>query len=39
MIVPLFATPAATRAIWSGVTSMFSWPNARRPGSTIAGLS
>ena len=33
MIVPPFATPAATSAIWSGVTSSLSWPNARRPGS------
>ena len=38
MIVPLFATPAATSAICSGVTSSFSCPNASRPGSTCAGV-
>ena len=31
---PLFAIPAATIAIWSGVTSRRSWPNAKRPAST-----
>ena len=31
---PLFATVAATIAIWSGVTPRRSCPNASRPGST-----
>jgi hypothetical protein len=31
---PLFAIAAATSAICSGVTSIRSWPNASRPGST-----
>ena len=39
MIVPPFATPAATSAIWSGVTSSLSCPNARRPGSIWPGSS
>ena len=39
MIVPLFATAAATSAICSGVTSSLSWPNAMRPGSSSRGLS
>src|SRR6516162_8285906 len=35
MITPLFAIAEATIAICIGVVSIFSWPNARRPGSTL----
>ena len=39
MTTPPFATPAATSAICSGVTTSRSWPNASRPGSTSLGLA
>ena len=32
--IPALPIPAATIAIWSGVTSIRSWPNAIRPAST-----
>ena len=34
MTTPRLATPAATIAIWIGVTIIRSCPNASRPGST-----